>query len=323
MGLGKTIQVLALLQSRRNGTNGKADATAGTAGFLARLNDSTRTSLVVVPRSLIFNWQQEAARFTPNLRLLVHTGADRTKATSHFENYDLVLTTYGTLRRDAVHFQDFDFDFVILDEAQAIKNARTESAKAARLLKGKYRLALSGTPVENHLGELWSLFEFLNPGMLGTASVFQLATTTARTMDEETRMLLSRALRPFLLRRTKQQVAKDLPEKLEQTIYCEMEDAQRRHYNERRDYYRASLLKEIESVGIKRAKIQSGALLRLRQAACHPALSSRRKNGKAKREVRLANPAAQVIDRVTKRWCFPNSRFPRSFVSVSTVMECI
>ena len=164
----------------------KSDATAGTAGVPARMLAPARPSLVVVPRSLIFNWQQEAARFTPNLRLLVHTGADRTKATSHFENYDLVLTTYGTLRRDAVHFQDVDFDFVILDEAQAIKNARTESAKAARLLKGKYRLALSGTPIENHLGELWSLFEFLNPGMLGAASVFQLA-TSGPTPDEETR----------------------------------------------------------------------------------------------------------------------------------------
>ncbi len=162
---------------------------------------------------------------------------------------------------------------MILDEAQAIKNARTESAKAARLLQAKHRLALSGTPVENHLGELWSLFEFLNPGMLGAASVFQLSTSAARTPDEETRMLLSRALRPFILRRTKQQVAKELPEKLEQTIYCEMEDSQRRQYNELRDFYRASLLEKIDSVGLKRAKIQIlEALLRLRQAACHPAL---------------------------------------------------
>jgi SNF2 family DNA or RNA helicase len=235
--------------------------------------ETAAPSLVVVPRSLIFNWQQEAARFTPNLRLLIHTGTERTKGSAHFEKYDLILTTYGTLRRDAVHFQNFEFDFVILDEAQAIKNAKTESAKAARLLKGKHRLALSGTPVENHLGELWSLFEFLNPGMLGAASVFQLSTSGARTPDEEMRKLLSRALRPFLLRRTKQQVAKELPEKLEQTIYCEMEDTQRRQYNELRDYYRASLLKEIESVGIKRAKIQIlEALLRLRQVACHPAL---------------------------------------------------
>jgi superfamily II DNA or RNA helicase len=256
MGLGKTVQVLALLESRRSPES-----------------DPSRPSLVVVPRSLVFNWQQEAARFTPQLRLLTHTGIDRKKSSAHFQNYDLIITTYGTLRRDAVQFQDVEFDYVILDEAQAIKNARTEAAKAARLLKGKHRLALSGTPIENHLGELWSLFEFLNPGMLGAASVFQLSTTGARAPDDETRALLARALRPFLLRRTKQQVAKELPERLEQTIYCEMDVAQRKQYDELRDFYRASLRAQVERVGINRAKIQIlEALLRLRQIACHPAL---------------------------------------------------
>lgn len=207
------------------------------------------------------------------MRLLTHSGIDRKKGTEHFQDYHLIITTYGTLRRDAVQFQDAEFDFVILDEAQAIKNARTEAAKAARLLKGKHRLALSGTPVENHLGELWSLFEFLNPGMLGAAAIFQLSTSGARAPDAETRALLARALRPFLLRRTKQQVAKELPEKLEQTIYCEMEPAQRKQYDELRDYYRASLLEQVGRIGIKRAKIQIlEALLRLRQTACHPAL---------------------------------------------------
>jgi superfamily II DNA or RNA helicase len=274
MGLGKTVQVLALLESRRNGKKNRNGAgQKSVQGSAKSAKSRGLPSLVVVPRSLIFNWQQEAARFTPALRLLTHTGADRTKGSTHFENYDLVITTYGTLRRDALDFQEAEFDFVILDEAQAIKNASTESAKAARLLKGKHRLALSGTPIENHLGELWSLFEFLNPGMLGTASVFQLSTTGARAPDEESRTMLARALRPFLLRRTKQQVAKELPEKLEQTIYCEMAGAQRRQYDELRDYYRASLLDSVERLGIKRAKIQIlEALLRLRQTACHPAL---------------------------------------------------
>jgi hypothetical protein len=188
MGLGKTVQVLALLESRRR-PDGQRKTT--------KQRDSRSEvgpSLVVVPRSLVFNWQQEAARFTPQLRLLTHTGIDRKKGSAHFQNYDLIITTYGTLRRDAVQFQDADFDFVILDEAQAIKNARTEAAKAARLLKGKHRLALSGTPIENHLGELWSLFEFLNPGMLGTASVFQLSASGARAPDDETRALLAQAL---------------------------------------------------------------------------------------------------------------------------------
>ena len=253
MGLGKTVQVLALLESRRNG--------------------KSQPSLVVVPRSLIFNWQQEASRFTPKLRVLTHIGSDRSKQSNHFKHYDLVITTYGTLRRDAIQFQDVEFDFVILDEAQAIKNAKTESAKAARLLRSQHRLALSGTPIENHLGELWSLFEFLNPGMLGASSVFQLNTGAIRPSDLESRVMLSRALRPFILRRTKQQVATELPEKLEQTIYCEMDDGQRKQYEELRDYYRRSLLDKVAVQGINKSKIQIlEALLRLRQTACHPLL---------------------------------------------------
>jgi SNF2 family DNA or RNA helicase len=253
MGLGKTVQVLALLESRRKG--------------------DSRPSLVVVPRSLIFNWQQEAARFTPKLRVLSHTGSERIKGNAHFENYDLILTTYGTLRRDVVHFDEVEFDFVILDEAQAIKNASTETAKAARLLKSRQRLALSGTPIENHLGELWSLLEFLNPGMLGSSSVFQFSTNGTQKPDEDSRAMLSRALSPFILRRTKQQVAKELPEKLEQTIYCEMDERQRRQYEELRDYYRQSLLEKVSRQGINKSKIQIlEALLRLRQTACHPAL---------------------------------------------------
>ena len=155
MGLGKRVQVLALLESRRGkGADRIGKPKTAKNRGVDFSNSETRPSLVVVPRSLVFNWQQEAARFTPGLRLLTHTGAERTKGSKHFENYDLVITTYGTLRRDALHFQDADFDFVILDEAQAIKNAKTEAAKAVRLLKGKHRLALSGTPIENHLGEL-------------------------------------------------------------------------------------------------------------------------------------------------------------------------
>src|SRR5205807_9303531 len=197
-----------------------------------------------------------------------------------FASYDAILATYGTLRRDAVRLKDVEFDYVVLDEAQAVKNANTESAKAARLLRANHRLALSGTPVENHLGELWSLFEFLNPGMLGSASVFQLGGAGARTPSEETRLLLARALRPFILRRTKKQVAKDLPDKTEQTIYCELEPAQRKHYDELREHYRQSLLSKIDRDGINKSKIQIlEALLRLRQAACHPGLIDKRKTG--------------------------------------------
>jgi hypothetical protein len=280
MGLGKTVQVLALLESRRqlrgrvtSGDTG-ANGTSGANG--AHATNATESpvgpSLAVVPKSLVFNWKAEATKFAPGLRVLDHTGAERAKASGeHFENYDLILTTYGTLRRDAELFRDVRFDYVVLDEAQAIKNASTGAAKAARLLRGEHRLALSGTPVQNHLGELWSLFEFLNPGMMGAASVFKMTPGAGAALDPDSRVVLSRALRPFILRRTKEQVATELPEKLEQTLFCEMDEAQRKLYDELRDHYRQSLLERVMRDGINKSKIQVlEALLRLRQAACHP-----------------------------------------------------
>jgi SNF2-related domain/Helicase conserved C-terminal domain/Bacterial SNF2 helicase associated/SWIM zinc finger len=261
MGVGKTAQVLALLETRRElRAQGQIDA----------------PSLVVVPKSLIFNWKQEVKRFTPQIRVLDYTGIARNR--DDLSRYDLILTTYGTLRRDALHFKEQVFDYVILDEAQAVKNARTESAKAVRLLRGNHRLALSGTPVENHLGELWSLLDFLNPGMLGASGVFQLAGGAMRNPSDDARKLLAHALRPFLLRRTKEQVATELPPKIEQTIYCEMEPRQRTLYNELREHYRKSLLPKISTDGIAKSKIQVlEALLRLRQAACHPGLIDRKR----------------------------------------------
>jgi SNF2 family DNA or RNA helicase len=254
MGLGKTVMVLALLDSRRH----------------ARAKGDRSPSIVVVPRSLVFNWRDEAARFAPKLRVVDYTGTLRDPA--EIERADLVLTTYGTLRRDAAALNAIEFDYAILDEAQSIKNAATASAKAARLLRARHRLALSGTPIENHLGELWSLFEFLNPGLLGTAKAFQRA-SSARVRDGESLEWLSRALRPFILRRTKEQVAPELPRRTEQTLQCELEGSQRRHYDELRAHYRETLLARVARDGVNRSKMQIlEALLRLRQAACHSGL---------------------------------------------------
>jgi hypothetical protein len=251
MGVGKTAQVLAVLESRR--AEGKGP------------------SLVIAPKSLMFNWRAEAARFTPQLRVLEHTGL--TRDVELIASHDLILSTYGTLLRDAPQLSEIMFDYVVLDEAQAIKNASTASAKAVRLLRGEHRLALSGTPVENHLGELWSLFEFLNPGMLGEAKVLKLAGGLARNPGEDARRLLAQALRPFILRRTKQQVARELPAKTEQTIFCDLEATQRKQYEELRKHYRESLLKRVKEQGLGRSKMHVlEALLRLRQAACHPGL---------------------------------------------------
>jgi SNF2 family DNA or RNA helicase len=182
-----------------------------------------------------------------------------------------------------LHFKNVRFDYCILDEAQAIKNAGTLSAKAARLIHADHRLALSGTPVQNHLGELWSLFEFLNPGMLGGAAVFG---AVGRNPDVATRGVLARALRPFILRRTKAQVAKELPPKTEQTIFCDLESKERKRYAELRDYYRARLLRNGAAEGSGQFKFQVlEALLRLRQAACHPGLIDKEK---------LDEPSAKV-----------------------------
>jgi superfamily II DNA or RNA helicase len=275
MGVGKTAQVLALLETRRE---------------LRLQGELRQPSLVVMPRSLVFNWREEAARFTPQLRVLDYTGAER--AAESFEGFDVVLTTYGTLRRDAPRLKDIEFDYLILDEAQAVKNSGTESAKAVRLLKGSHRLALSGTPVENHLGELFSLFEFLNPGMLNAANVFKIAGGGGlRHVNEESLRLLAHALRPFILRRTKEEVARELPPKTEQTIYCELKPPQRKLYNELREHYRDTLLGKIAKDGMGKAKIQVlEALLRLRQAACHPALIDvkRSDEASAKMDVLLA-----------------------------------
>ena len=254
MGLGKTVMVLALL-----------------AWYHEQFTQRGAT-LVVAPRSLVFNWRQEAARFTPGLRVLEYTGAERAGARERLADYDIVLTTYGTLRRDAAHLAPIRFEYVVLDEAQAIKNAASASAKAARLLTATHRLALSGTPIENHLGELWSLFEFLNPGLLGSSAAFA-RTGAGRTIDEEVLSMLVRGLRPFILRRTKAQVAPELPPKTEQTVYCDLERPQRTLYNELRDHYRNTLLARVTDRDLTRAKLQVlEALLRLRQAACHPGL---------------------------------------------------
>jgi SNF2 family DNA or RNA helicase len=158
MGLGKTIQVLALLEDRRTRR--------------VPTGEARTPSLVVAPKTLIFNWLDEARRFTPKLRMLNLTGLERANHWDSLADYDVVLTTYGTLRRDAERLKDVRFDYAILDEAQAIKTADTQAAKACRLLQADHKLAMTGTPIENRLAELWSLFEFLNPGLLGRSSAF-------------------------------------------------------------------------------------------------------------------------------------------------------
>ena len=287
MGLGKTVMVLALLDARR-----------------AEQDGPLRPSVAIVPRSLVFNWMAEARRFAPSLRVLDYTGPGRADAS--IAGHDLVLTTYGTLRRDAIRLSEQEFDYVILDEAQAIKNIASASSKAVRLLRGRHRLALSGTPVENHIGELWSLFEFLNPGLLGTSSAFRRATLAQTRDGGEDLELVSRALKPLILRRTKEQVAPELPSRTEQTIYCELDDEQRGAYDQLRTFYRTTLLKRVEQDGLAKSKIHVlEALLRLRQAASHIGLVDKRQRGaqSAKFDV-LVPRLIEVVDEGHKALVF-------------------
>ena len=257
MGLGKTVQLLALLLGRK-----QAREQAG---------EKHRPSMVVVPRSLLFNWKNEAERFTPHLSVIEYTGSDRHRMRDQFSEIDLILTTYGTLRRDVMDLKDQPFDYVVLDEAQTIKNASSQVSKASRLLPARHRLALSGTPIENHVGDLWSIFEFLNPGMLGRSSLFR--RYAADPDDKQARELLAKGIGPFVLRRTKGQVAAELPAKTEQTLYCDLEPPQRKVYDELREHYRRSLLGNVHKDGLGKNRMHVlEALLRLRQAACHPRL---------------------------------------------------
>ncbi len=265
MGLGKTIQVLCLLEERR-----QREIPAGA---------TRKPSLVVVPRSLIFNWIEEAKRFTPELRVLNYSQAERSNLLEQYHDYDLIITTYGILRRDVKEWEQIEFDYAILDESQAIKNQTSQASKASRLIRADHRLAMTGTPVENHLGELWSLFEFLNPGMLGSSKAFLKSVKTGSgrkgQVAPEQGSWLAQALRPFILRRTKKQVLTELPERTQQTLYCEMDAAQRRIYDQMLTHYRAVLTSKVQEMGLEKAKIHVlEALLRLRQVACHPALMS-------------------------------------------------
>lgn len=303
MGLGKTIQVLALLETRRT-RRMSAD-------------QPRKPSIVVAPKSLIFNWLEEAQKFTPKLRIVDYTGPDRFERIESLTDVDVIITTYGTLARDIVSLRETGFDYAILDEAQAIKNAASQRAKACRLLQADHRLAMTGTPVENHLGELWSIFEFLNPRMLGRLKTFQARfTQTAEHQNQ-----LARGLRPFVLRRTKMQVLDDLPEKTEQTLFCQMSEGQRKQYDELRTFYRKSLQDRIADEGMGKTKIHVlEALLRLRQAACHTGLLDPNEVGSASAKVdSLVERLEEVVAEGHKALIF--SQFTKLLSIVKTRLE--
>jgi SNF2 family DNA or RNA helicase len=262
MGLGKTVQTLALL--------------------LAEKKAGAGTTLLVMPTSLIYNWEMEASKFTPELKILNYTGTLRKKDTSLFKNYDLVLTSYGITRLDVDLLQKYYFNYVILDESQVIKNPTSNIARAVRELKSRHKLVLTGTPIENTTLDLWSQMSFINPGILGTQSYFrnEYQHPIEKKADESRSKKLGAIIKPFILRRHKSQVATELPEKVEYIQYSVMTAEQEKRYEEVKAHYREKIFSLIEQEGLgnSRFMILEG-LTKLRQLANHPRMTEQSYSG--------------------------------------------
>lgn len=260
MGLGKTVQTLALLQQQKVALKGSQEA---------------KTSLLILPTSLLYNWQKEAEKFAPDLRLHIHTGSHRLKDSFGFSHFDLIISTYGIVRSDAELFGNYFFNYIVLDESQQIKNPSSKAFKAIKGLKSKHKLALSGTPIENSVADIWSQMHFANPGLLGSYSYFQkeFVLPIEKKKDEEKAARLQAIIKPFVLRRTKNQVATELPPKTEQVIFCEMSEEQAKQYESTKSEYRNALLEnELQQQASGKQIMLLQGLTKLRQLANHPSM---------------------------------------------------
>lgn len=255
MGLGKTLQTISLL-------------------CWAKQKEKTGLYLVVAPTSVVPNWQREIEKFAPHLKVVLWQGSDRHEQAETIRENDIVITSYALLRRDEEFLSSLDFKYVILDEAQHIKNPLSATARAAKRIKSDRRLALTGTPIENRLSEFWSIFDFVAPNMLGSLKSFE--EHYARPIergDLPTAQKLGAIVRPFVKRRTKSEVEKDLPSKIEQDMIVPLADEQQKLHKQMMREIRQSLLSEVEAKGAAKTQIQIlAALTRLRQVACDPRL---------------------------------------------------
>ena len=256
MGLGKTVQALSYLQYYKESHQGLK-------------------ALVVCPTTLMFNWENEIRKFTPDLTYYIHHGGDRTRNKQALDQYNIIITTYGTLRSDIKLLLEIPLDYVVLDESQAIKNPASKVTKAACLLRAKNRLCMSGTPLQNNTFDIFAQMNFLNPGMLGSIEFFrqEFAVPIDKFGEQDRKDHLRKLLYPFILRRTKEQVAKDLPEKTETILFCEMEDEQRKVYDAYRNDFRDKILGTIETQGIQKSQLTIlQGLMKLRQICDSPAI---------------------------------------------------
>ncbi len=257
MGLGKTVQALSFLQ------------------YYYEQYDGDMIALVVCPTTLIYNWENEIKKFTPSLEYYIHHGSLRSRKVEELAKHHVIITTYGTLRSDIKLFTQMKLDYVILDESQAIKNPSSKVTKAASLLNAKHKLCMSGTPLQNNTFDIYAQMNFLNPGMLGSVEFFrqEFAIPIDKFGEAEQKEHLKKILYPFILRRTKEQVAKDLPDKTETVLFCEMEDEQRRIYDAYRNDFRAKIMGTIEEQGIQRSQLTIlQGLMKLRQICDSPAI---------------------------------------------------
>ncbi len=270
MGLGKTLQTLASLVTcssrREEAPSSKAEIDQSLVTSAA-----TKTHLIVCPTSLVFNWVAEAKKFTPELKILALQGPDRHARFDEITASDVVVTSYALIRRDAEKYRGLEFDTVVLDEAQHIKNRQTQNAQAVKAVRAKHRIVLTGTPLENSVFDLWSIFDFLMPGYLGTAKDFRerYELPIAKEKNAEAQARLARRLRPFMLRRLKCDVAADLPAKLEQVSFCELTPDQRGVYQQVIEASRKEVLEAVGAQGLAKSRmVVLTALLRLRQVCC-------------------------------------------------------
>ncbi len=261
MGLGKTLQTLAFVAVTRNAE----------CGMRNRETASRKPYLIVCPTSLVFNWVAEAKKFTPELKVLALHGAGRHELFDKIPESDLVITSYALIRRDAERYREMEFDTLVLDEAQHIKNRQTQNAVAVKAVRAQHRLVLTGTPMENSVLDLWSIFDFLMPGYLGAAQDFRERYEQPITRDKDlaAQSRLGRRLRPFILRRLKRDVAKDLPAKLEQVSYCELTEDQQQAYQQILAVSRREVMAAVGAQGLAKSRmVVLNALLRLRQICC-------------------------------------------------------
>jgi SNF2 family DNA or RNA helicase len=263
MGLGKTVQTLTLLASQKE-------------------QKVASPSLLIMPTSLIYNWEKEAQKFTPNLRILTYTGTYRDKNIEGFDQYDVILTSYGIARIDIDLLKNHRFNYVILDESQAIKNPSSNITKAVMQLNSRHRLVLTGTPLENSTMDLWSQMTFTNPGMLGNQHFFrnEFQIPIEKKADEAKLQRLYAIIKPFMLRRHKSQVATELPPKIEAIHYAQMSELQEIEYEEAKSYYRNLILQHIENEGIAKSQmLVLQGLTKLRQLANHPRMTDKEYEG--------------------------------------------